>query len=142
MEHLQNDALMAVLRRVPWGSLGLSKGGRALVLPIHFGFDGSAFYFQSHPGDKDSFITSTKEACLQVTEYKSRDEWQSVRAVGALEKLTLSNDLRAAQSALIDVPFPPMWGTLPGGTPNRSDEAMFYWRLHPREITGIVGSRR
>jgi len=117
-------------------TLGLSKAGRAYVLPLFYAFDGRTCWFQSHPGTKDEYLASTEEACLVVMRVEDEDDWESVQAFGPVEKVTLTDEVRAAKNALLDVPYPPEAGSYPKGTPRRSDQSMYYWKLTPRRIAG------
>ncbi len=130
------DEARDMLRASRFGVLALSQGGRSYALPLFFGYDGDHVYFHCHPGKKDAFIQSTREACLSVVHVESPNVWESVIVFGSIEKVTLNNELHAAKSALLRVPFPPLLGTFPGGTPIRSDQEVYHLKLTPRLIVG------
>ncbi len=111
------------------GYLGLCADKLAYVIPLFFGYDRKAVYFQCHPGLKDMYIEGTEEACLEVAHYESQHVWESVQVFGPIEKLTLNDDIAAAKNALFQVPYPPLPGSFPGGLPKRHDAQMFYLRL-------------
>lgn len=130
------DEAQAVLRESRLGYLGLSHDDDCYVIPVFYAFDGDNLWFHMHPGMKDEFIESTKEACLTVAHYESEHVWESVQAFGPVEKVTLSDERSAAKAALMDVPFPPLPGNYPGGLPVRSQQHMYYLKLEPDRIAG------
>ncbi len=109
-------------------------------MPLFFSFDGDAVYFQCHPGEKDDYLDSTEEACLTVVHMATDDVWESALVFGPVERLTLTDELEAARAALMAVPFPPLHGYLPHGTPKRSDRQVYYLRLQPTRMTGMAST--
>ncbi len=138
MEHADAKAL---LRKLKLGHLGLSRGGRCYVIPLFYAYDGDYCYFQSHPGLKNEYLDATREACLNAILYQGPDEWRSVQAMGPVEVLSLSDEIAAAKSALLAIPLPPEGGTYPGGTPRRSGNRVYYWRLKPERISGMSSTK-
>lgn len=136
MEDLSPDEAKAILAASRLGVLAFAEGGQSYAVPLYFAHDGTDVYFHCHPGLKDEFLARTEEACLVVMHVESENVWESVQVFGALEKLTLSDDIRAAKNALFAVPFPPAAGSFPGGTPIRTGEAVYYLRLRPTRIAG------
>ncbi len=141
MEEMEQADAKGLLRKLKLGHLGLSRGGRCYVIPLFFAYDGENCYFQSHPGLKEEYLAGTREACLNAVMYQGPDDWQSVQALGPVEVLSLSNEIQAAKAALLAIPMPPEPGTFPGGTPRRSENRVFYWRLRPERIAGMASHR-
>lgn len=136
MEDMSVDKAKEVLATSRLGVLAYAEGGLSYAVPLYFGFDGDDVYFHCHPGLKDEFMSRTEEACLVVLHVESENVWESVQVFGPVEKLTLSDDLQTAKSALYSVPFPPAAGSFPGGTPRRMQEGVYYARLRPARIAG------
>lgn len=136
MEDLGDGDARALLAASHLGVLCLADGGRSYAVPLYYSFDGDAAYFQCHPGVKDQFMAATREACLVVHHVESKHIWESVQAFGPVERLTLSDDLDAARSALAGTPYPPLAGNYPGGLPRRSEARMYHLRLRPTRISG------
>lgn len=136
MQELSSDAAKDILSASHLGVLALAHDDGAYAIPLFFGYDGDALWFHCHPGVKDEWIESTKEACLVVTHIETQDIWESVQVFGAVEKASLSTDIEAAKSALYRMPFPPAEGNLPSGAPTRSDQAVYYLKLTPSHIEG------
>lgn len=119
------------------GVLSLADKGSAYAIPLFYGYDGDSLFFHSHIGHKDEFIEATEEACLVVMSYESEDAWESVQAFGPVEKLSVLDDIKDAEAALLDVPLPPEFGTFPAGKPRRSESGTYYWRLLPETVHGV-----
>lgn len=136
MEDMDQVASIRLLKASRFGDLALCHDDRAYVLPLFFGYDGEAVYFQCHPGTKDEYVDSTQEACLVVTHVESSDVWESVHVFGPIEKVTLTDDIQAAENALFAVPFPPAKGHYPKGKPVRTAQSMYYLKLKPTRIHG------
>ncbi len=141
MEEMEQADVKALLKQLKLCHLGLSRGGRGYVVPLFYVYDGEYCYFQSHPGLKQEYLAATREACLNAVLYQGPDDWRSVQAFGPVEVLTLTNEIHEAKSALMAIPLPPEPGTFPGGTPRRSDNRVFYWRLKPERIAGMASTK-
>lgn len=136
METMDEVEVLRLVQDGKLGHLGLAAGGRAYVVPLFYGWDGAAFYFQTPPGLKDEFLHGTEEACFAVTEAATQDDWASVLAFGPVEEVQDVPEQLRAMDALIQVPLPPRPGRTPRGEPRRSAEGMRMFRLRPRHMTG------
>lgn len=135
MEDIPEAEAKELVKASRIGYLGLCADNLAYVLPMFYGYDDEAVYFQCHPGLKDAYIDGTEEACLEIAHYESQHVWESVQVFGPVEKLTLTDDIAAAKNALFQVPFPPAMGSF-RGLPKREDRSMFYMRLTPTRFAG------
>ncbi len=140
MEDLPLEDVQAILEASRLGVLAMSDGPDAYAIPLFYGYDGEAVYFHCHPGMKDEYFDATGHACLVVIHLESDDIWESVQVFGSIEKLTLSQDLEAAKSALFKVPFPPAEGHFPHGKPVRTEHNVYYARLTPDRYAGKASS--
>lgn len=136
MEDMNVDACRELLQASKFGDLALCHEGKAYVIPLYFGYDGEHVYFQCHPGVKDEYVNGTKEACLVAKHVESQNIWESVHVFGPVERVTLTDELAAAESALFTVPYPPAKGNYPKGTPVRTGQSMYYLKLKPERIHG------
>lgn len=136
MKELPESTCKAFLGKHRVGVMALAKGGDAYAVPLFFAYDGQALYFSSHPGEKDTFLQGTHEGCFVVVEFHGDDDWSSVQATGAVEKITLSDDAVRALNAIAENPFPPEFGSDSKGVPKRSSDRMYLWMMKPRKLTG------
>lgn len=136
MERMSEDEVKRFVARSRFGQLGLARGGRAYVLPILYGFDGTSFYFHTHPGLKDAYIDMTSEACLTIVRVASEDSWTSVMAFGRLERVVGDTGRLVAYDALMNVPLPPDRGLSPFDEPLRSSAGVEIWRLAVARMSG------
>ena len=67
-----------VLRRVGYGHLGCSLGGRPYVVPINYAYDKSRFYIYTGEGKKAEILRENSEVCLQIESADPSGSWQSV----------------------------------------------------------------
>ncbi len=136
MEDLSESQIHEILSASRFGILSMADGGRSYAIPIFFGHDGHDVYFHSHPGTKDHYIDSSKEACLVVTHVAGDDVWETVQVFGELERLTLNDDIDRARDAIYLLPDPPKEGHFPSGKPLRTPQQVFYLRMSPTRISG------
>lgn len=136
MDVLPHDACLGFLHRGRFGIMALAKDGDAYAVPLFYAYDGKRLYFQSHPGDKDSFLAACHQACFVVSDVHGDDDWKSVQASGPVEKVTLSDDAMAALDAMAKNPFPPEFGVDTKGNPKRSSDRMYLWMMTPTKISG------
>lgn len=118
------------------GVLALADGGRAYNLPLFYGYDGHALYFQTRPGLKSQFLPRTAEACLAIVRCVTLDDWASVLVTGHVERVDRTPAQLAAMHALMSVPLPPEWGESASGEPLRSDDRLATYKLTPVRISG------
>ncbi len=141
MQDMSDEEMQEMIKDTRFAHLGLASGDFSYVLPIFYGYDGDDFYFHSHPGQKDDFIHETKEACLVIAGVVGPDDWKSVQVFGPVEKCSVSDDLRNAEAAMMDVPLPPEFGFMKSGNPARSGEHMYFWKLSPVRMSGKKSAR-
>ena len=92
----------AILRRNCWGVLSTAAGARAYAVPVIYGYDGSAIYLVSGPGQKLSALQENPGVCFTVAEVEAGGaRWQSVVLLGEaglveglLERVAAFNVLR------------------------------------------------
>jgi nitroimidazol reductase NimA-like FMN-containing flavoprotein (pyridoxamine 5'-phosphate oxidase superfamily) len=142
MDVLPAEACMGFRHRGRVGVMALAREGRAYAIPLFYAYDGKRLFFQSHPGEKDTFLEGCDEACFVVTEVHGDDDWKSVQATGPVEKITLSDDAMQALDSMAKNPFPPEFGVDTKGNPNRSAQRMYLWMMSPTKITGRSSKAR
>ncbi len=136
MESMSRQECLDLLRFSKFGTLALQKDGETYNVPLFFGLGDDALFFQCHPGEKDEFLKTTKKACFAVCHLESDDIWESVVSFGSLEVLTINDEIKEAKAALLRIPFPPLEGNYPHGTPKRSGGRVYYLRMDLEEVTG------
>jgi hypothetical protein len=101
MERLGPDEIDALLRSVGYGFLGLAADDVPYVLPMSFGYDGDALYFQTNStGRKFDFLSPGSRACVAVLSVDpERSVSRSVLVRGPVGEVT---DREAALGALAD----------------------------------------
>lgn len=137
MEPMTTDEISALARDTGVGHLCLAKDGAAYGVPLFYSFDGTTFYFQSHPGLKDEYARATSEACLVITRVDSPDSWQSVQAFGPIEPVVRGSARFHAIDELMKVPFPPAEGFTRSGVPRRTQDELQVWSLTPTRWSGL-----
>lgn len=135
MDELPADAAKQFLQRHRIGVMALAEADNAYAIPLFYAYDGDRLFFHSHPGEKDHYIASSKQACFVVVEAHGDDDWTSVQATGKVEKITLSDDAMQALDVMAKNPFPPEFGSTQG-KPNRSSSKMYLWMMRPTKVTG------
>lgn len=141
MEPMTGPEIRAFVAQCRFAEIGLARDGRAYVLPVFYGFDGSSFYFHTHPGLKDAYADATREACLTVVRVESEDSWTSVMAFGRVERALGDASRLVAQDALLHVPLPPERGLSPFEEPLRTSASVELWRLVVTRMSGRKSAR-
>lgn len=99
---LDADDVARVLETAGHGVLALADGGESYAIPISFGYDGDgSVYFQFGFGEssrKRTFLDSTAQATLVVSDVQSLTEWTSVVVAGPIEPVDDAEDPAAADA--------------------------------------------
>lgn len=64
-----------------------SANGRPYLVPLAFGYDGSALYAHSGPGRKIQIMRANPLVSIEVDEATASDRWSSVVAEGRYEEI-------------------------------------------------------
>jgi hypothetical protein len=90
-DRMDDAAIDAFLREQGVGVLALADAGHAYAIPISFGYDtGRVVFGYFSFGDesrKQAYTEATEEACLTVTDVRSRYDWRSVVVTGPLSEV-------------------------------------------------------
>lgn len=70
------------------GRLGIHHGGRTLVVPVSYVYDGNAVYVHSYEGEKLKMMRANPEVCFEVDHVVRLAQWSSVITWGRYEELT------------------------------------------------------
>ncbi|MFC7045340.1 pyridoxamine 5'-phosphate oxidase family protein [Halobacteriaceae archaeon GCM10025711] len=130
---LSREEVDAVLETVGVGTLGLAADGQAYTIPVSFGYDGHALYFQLAIGEnckKVEYIEQTDRASFSVTRFEGADRWDSVSVVGELEQVP-GCDLDLAIASMTENAVLAEFAAFDGMT----DLSFCIVRLVPDEIT-------
>lgn len=136
MDEMNEEEVREFIARHRFATLGLARDNRAYAVPVFYGFDGNAFYFHSHPGQKTDFLETTEDACLLITAVRSEDVWGSVMVFGPIHEATADYERLVAMDALLALPNPPATGRSVFGEPARPPWNVAFYVLTPRRITG------
>lgn len=136
MEEMTLEEIEEAVDQARVGILSLARDDEAYAFPVFYAYEDGVFYWHSHPGEKDSYIHETEEACLTMMRGYGVDDWSSVMAFGEPEPLWDAQEVGDAEDALADVPAPPELGEDEEGEPKRSAKHAVYWRLEPVRMTG------
>jgi hypothetical protein len=110
---LDADDVARVLETAGHGVLALADDGESYAIPISFGYGGDgSLYFQFGFGEssrKRTFLDSTTQATLVVSDVQSMTEWTSVVVAGPIEPVDDAEDPAAADAfaAFADNAFVP-----------------------------------
>lgn len=136
MQPMTPEDIHAFVQHAWLGHMGLAKGGQAYVIPIFYGYADGAFYFQSLHGEKDEFLETTQEACLNIVSAASEDHWSSVMVFGPVARVDNVLEQKRAMDLLLRLPLPPALGLTATGEPRRGEGPVFYWKLTPKRMVG------
>jgi len=140
MHLMRQEVARELVRQNRFGVLSLAREGEAYGLPLFYGYDGGALYFQTLPGAKLRYIAATREACFTVSLVRSLDEWASVQVFGPLERVDGTPNELAAMHALMAVPLPPEFGSSPEGEPKRAQKGAMF-KMHVVRMSGRFSER-
>ena len=76
-----------ILRRQRIGRIGSESVGHVQIIPIVYGYDGSAIYGHSHFGRKIQYMRGNPEVCFEVEEVADPSEWRVIVLTGEYEEL-------------------------------------------------------
>lgn len=103
-DRLSPEEIEALLYAEGTATLGLAADGRAYTVPVSFGYDGDALYFQlsaSADSQKTAYIQQTEQASATVRSFDGANRWDSVSVVGRLERVP-GCELDGALAAMAD----------------------------------------
>lgn len=100
IEDMSHGEIQALLLRVGFGHLGLSRDGRPYVVPMHYAYDSQHLYFFTTEGTKTEYMTANPEVCLQVEEITDARYWRSVMVMGRAERITAAEEKAKALTLL------------------------------------------
>lgn len=137
MNHLSREAIDDVLKDSGFGYLGLASGGRPYVVPMAFGYDGEAFYFQMNSsGRKFDYLDGDARATLTVLRMdRETGVSESVMVEGGIREV-LEERIEAAYEALAtNASFGTdlsLWGD------SFAEQDLRLFVLHPDDVSGRV----
>lgn len=135
MEEMTLEEIEEAVDQARVGILSLARDDEAYAFPVFYAYEDGVFYWHSHPGEKDSYIHETEEACLTLVRGFDEDDWTSVMAFGEPKPIWEDQQMDQAQRILSEVPPPPELGE-DEDQPRRSGKGAVYWRLRPDRLTG------
>lgn len=97
VEEMGGGQIREVLKRVGYGHLGMARGSKPYVVPVHYAYDDPFIYIYTTEGKKTEIIKDNPEICLQVEDVKSEKDWESVIVSGEAVQIT---DLEERERAL------------------------------------------
>ncbi len=105
IERLLRSALVG---RIACCATEFDGEARPYVVPLAYGYDGSAVYAFSGPGRKIEIMRAQPKVAFEVDEAFAEDRWSSVIADGEFEELSTDAERRLAHLVLFgeNSPFP------------------------------------
>ena len=100
VREMKADEIEALLRRAPYGHLGVARDGHPYVVPMNYAYEAGVLYFFTTEGTKTEFISANHEVCFQVEEVEDPSNWRSAMLTGRAERLTDPGELERAMQAL------------------------------------------
>jgi nitroimidazol reductase NimA-like FMN-containing flavoprotein (pyridoxamine 5'-phosphate oxidase superfamily) len=90
IRELSEPEIEALLRTAVVARIACShpREPRPYLVPIAFGYDGTAVYAHSGPGRKLTYMRANPLVTIEVDQAEASDRWQSVVAEGRFEELT------------------------------------------------------
>jgi len=99
---LNNEQVDQVLRENIVGRIGCADGGKIMVVPVNYVFDGKCIIGHSLPGTKISMMRRNPRVCFEVDEIKNPDQWKSVMVWGEYQELNDERDRYYAMKQFVD----------------------------------------
>lgn len=96
-EEIETLLSTALVGRIACCAHGPGDAARPYLVPLAYGYDGTAIYAHSGPGKKIGIMRSNPLVTIEVDEATAADRWRSVIAEGRYEELT---DPAAIEEAL------------------------------------------
>lgn len=108
---LDKDGIEELLSTALVGRIACSSpnedGGRPYIVPLAYGYDGSAVYALGGPGRKIRIMRDQPRVSFEVDEAVAEDRWRSVVAEGEYEELTDPEQISHALTVIFkDAPIP------------------------------------
>ncbi len=142
IRELSRKESLDLLARSRLGRLACVRESMPYIVPIYFAYDNDYVYSFSTFGQKIEWMRANPNACVEVDEVISPQQWVSVLVFGQFEEMLDSPEWRAAREYAHRklVQRNPIWWE-PGyartivGDSERPLEPFFY-RIHIVQITG------
>jgi len=83
-----------------------AEGERPYLVPLAYGYDGTAIYAHSGPGRKIRLMRANPLVTVEVDEATASDQWRSVVAEGLYEELTDLGDIERGLRVVYPEPKP------------------------------------
>lgn len=96
----------AVVGRIACCAHGQSGDGRPYLVPLAYGYDGTAIYAHSGPGRKLDLMRAEPRVTFEVDEAVASDRWRSVIAEGMFEEIHDPHERDYALRTLYPAPAP------------------------------------
>lgn len=111
IRHLDQDNIERLLHtsivgRIACCDHGAGGDGRPYVVPLAYGYDGSAIYAHSGPGKKLDYMRANPLVTVEVDEASAPDCWSSVIAEGVFEEIDGPGARDAALRCIYPSPRP------------------------------------
>ena len=90
----------ALVGRIACCATEFDGEARPYVVPLAYGYDGSAVYAFSAPGRKIEIMRAQPKVAFEVDEAFAEDRWSSVIADGEYEELTTGEGRRLAHAVI------------------------------------------
>ncbi|GEM_PF-2790981 len=116
--------------------LSLAGGDAAYGVPLFYGTDGYAIYFQTRAGLKTPYLRATREACLTISRIRSHEEWASVQLLGSIEVVDAAARGSQSRNALVGIPPPLDWWESDERAGSAEPPGLTTYRLVPRKLIG------
>ena len=90
----------AIVGRIACCGHGAVGDGRPYVVPLAYGYDGTAIYAHSGPGRKLDLMRAEPRVTFEVDEAQASDRWRSVIAEGTFEEIDDPGERTAALAVI------------------------------------------
>lgn len=137
VRELDNEEIIALLSRLDYAHLACCDQNEPYVVPIHYAFKNGYIYMYTTQGKKTEILKKNPQACIQIEDVKSNQDWESAIVYGELQELTDEAERSQAVEAVTRIN--------PTLTPAVSIHWMDNWvrenievvyRMAPLEMTG------
>lgn len=134
MRVLDAATIDAVLERAGYGFLGFARGDRPYVIPVSFGYDGEALYFQlNDEGRKHEYITEGVPVTFNTVSPREGGTMESVFVEGTFHEVAGEDSVHAMEVLAENASF----GTDFGAWNKPLQETDFSeYVLQPAELSG------
>ena len=97
---LTDNEIDSLLMSQAIGRVGCHSGGKTIVVPITYAFDGKRIIGNTTAGEKIAFMRANPSVCLEVDQVKDLRNWRSVIVQGRYRELK-GEDASLAMSYLV-----------------------------------------